>query len=277
MAVTRSRHRGRYLVAVLLLASLTLITLSAHGSGNATLRSARSAFHSVLVPIESGIHRGLRPVGNFFTGVVNYGALEAENQRLRRELASGQTDAAEAQYLKQQYQQLLRLEHLPFAVNVPTVPAAVVSQPSSNFEQSITIDRGTSSGIAVGQPVASPAGLAGVVRQVGRHSATVTLLVDPSFVAAASLPHGVVGEIKGRGQGADLQLSVLPTSARVPRLKVGTIVYTSPVGGTMPAGLPIGRIVSVGHQTGTRSPTARVAPLTSTTPGYVDVLLWSGQ
>lgn len=279
MAITRTRHRGRYLVAVLLLAALTLITLSARGSGNGALKSVRSGFHTVLAPVESGIHSGLRPIGNFFTGVFNYGAVESENQRLRQELASTQGNAAEAQYLKQQYQQLLGLEHLSFAENAKTVAAAVVDQPSSNFEQTLTIDKGTAEGLAVGQPVVSPAGLAGEISQVGRTSATVTLVTDPALTPAVSVPgSNVVCEVTGQGEGAPLKLTVIPTSAAVPRLKVGEKVSTSAVGGGTPAGLPVGTITSVDNHTGTGTPTAKVKPATPTTSlSYVDVLLWSGQ
>jgi rod shape-determining protein MreC len=277
VALTRRRSGGRYVVAVLLLAALTLITLDARGQGNGALRSVRNAAHTVLTPVQSGIHDALRPVGNFITGAVNYGSLEAENHRLEQQLLQQQAALAETRYDQAQADQTLKLARIPFASGVATVPASVIDQPSSNFETTITINKGSKSGLVLGQPVVSTAGLAGKISAVTADSATVTLITDPSFVCGVALPAGNVGSATGQGQGNNLEVSVLPSNAAPPKLKDGQTLFTSALGGNDPPGIPVGTIKTVQSPAG-ESSTATVVPAVRTASlEYVDVMLWSPQ
>jgi rod shape-determining protein MreC len=277
VALTRRRSGGRYVVAILLLAALTLITLDARGQGNGALRSVRNAAHSVLAPVQSGIHDALRPIGNFLTGAVNYGSLKAENHRLQQEVLQQEAALAQTRYEQAQADQVLQLARLPFVDKVKTVTAGVINEPSSNFETTITINRGSSSGIVLNQPVVTTAGLAGQVSAVSGGSATVTLLTDPSVVCGVALPVGNVGTAKGQGQGNDLSVSVLASNATPPKLKVGETLFTSAVGGVFPAGIPVGTVKAVSAPSGEDS-TATVVPAVRTgSLEYVDVMLWSAQ
>jgi rod shape-determining protein MreC len=277
VALTRRRSGGRYVVAVLLLAALTLITLDARGQGNGALRSVRNAAHTVLTPVQSSIHDALRPIGNFITGAVNYGSLEAENHRLEQQLLQQQAALAQTKYLQAQADQVLRLAHLTFAPDVKTVAAGVIEQPSSNFETTITINRGSSSGLALYQPVVSTAGLAGQISAVTADSATVTLITDPSFVCGVALPTGDVGLAKGQGQGGNLDVSVLASGAAPPKLKPGQTLFTSALGGNYPPGIPVGTIKAVRSPAGEGVSAAVVPAVRTGSLEYVDVMLWSGQ
>ena len=279
--VTSSRRggRGRLLIAVLVLLALTLITLSTRGSGNATLRSARSDVRSVVTPVDSAVHDVLRPIGNFVNGALDYGNLEAENQRLRDELARQSALGIENQYLVGQNAQILALQHIPWAGSYQTVVAKVVSQPVSNFEETVTIDKGTASGIAVGQPVMSAAGLAGQVSAVGSSTAVVTLITDPSFTVGVSLPNNNVASAKGQGQGQAMAVTLDSTAQTPPVVKVGAPISTSGLyGEVFPQGIPVGRVASVTKPAGALEPTLTIKPFTDTADlGYVSVMLWSPQ
>ena len=60
-----------------------------------------------------------------------------------------------------QSQQVLSQEHLSYLAEIPSVAAEVIDIGSANFEQSIEINCGSSSGVTVGQPVVSAGGLIG--------------------------------------------------------------------------------------------------------------------
>jgi rod shape-determining protein MreC len=283
LAISQQRHRTRYVVAVLVLASLTLVTLSARGRGNPTLRAARNDLHGALTSVQSTIHDVLRPVGNFLTGAVQYGSLKADNARLRQQLATAQTAASRARFDQAMADQVLKLAGIPFAAGIPTVAAQVVAQPASNFESTITIDKGTSSGIAVDQPVVTAAGLVGQITSATRGSAVVTLLTDPDFYVGVTLPatssaSADVGSADGRGT-RDLYLDpVQTTGAAVPVPKKGQMLFTTATGGSYPAGIPVGRVATVSRQPGQETPAITLAPAADTSDlGVVAVMLWSGQ
>jgi rod shape-determining protein MreC len=278
VAMTRNRNRSRYLVAILLLAALTLITLDARGDDGGVLSSTRRDVQSVLSPVQSGIHDALRPIGDFLTGAADYGSLKAENNRLRDELTQEAGTSAAATYAESQAEQVLALANLPFAAGIKTVRAAVIEQPFSNFENSIIINRGTSSGVAVGQPVVAAAGLAGKVSAVTSTTATVTLITDPTFVCGVALPAANVGSATGQGQGENLSVSVIPSRGRSPTLQKGEKLWTSDLGGDFPGGIPVGSLRTVTVPGGGSPTTATVAPsVDAATLAYVAVMLWSGQ
>lgn len=265
---------------VLLLAAATLIAVSAPPGGGA-LRSVRSAFSSVLTPVQGAVHGALAPIGNFFTGAVDYGALRADNARLREELAALSNRQAQAAYAEQQANQVLSEAHLPFLGGIRTVTAQVVNNNAgSNFETTITIDRGSRQGIVAGQPVVGAAGLVGSVTSVTAVSATVTLVQDPTFDVGVTLPGGLIGSVAGQGLGNPLHLTVLPSSqAKPPRIKVGEVLSTSGLSTeNFPAGIPVGRVASVTTPAGQTEPVATLAPAAlGLDLQYVDVLLWSSQ
>jgi rod shape-determining protein MreC len=266
-------------VALLVLVSLTLISLDASGRGRSTLQGVRGAFNAVLAPVQSGIHAALRPVGNFFTGAVDYGRLQAENTLLRTELDQLRATEASAAFYQQQADQVLALQHLPFVAGIPKVTAQIINIGSSNFSASVTIDRGRSAGVLVGQPVVAAGGLAGSVVAVTAHTARVDLITDPRFVVGVSLPDHNTGSAAGQGPGDSVRVTVVPASAPVPKLHRGEILSTSGLQMELfPPGIPVGRIATVAVPPGELEPVATVTPFVNAARlGYVDVLLWSPQ
>ena len=82
---------------------------------------------------------------------------------LRQELARNRPPLSGAESLLEQSQQVLAQEHLGYFGNIPSVAAQVIDIGSANFEQTIEINCGASSGVVVGQPVVSGGGLIGKV------------------------------------------------------------------------------------------------------------------
>lgn len=269
------RPRGRFLLLLLVLLGLTLVTLSERSSTSHYFNKVRSLARQVANPFQSGVHAALQPVGDFIYGALQYRSLEAQNRQLRLELRSGATAYAESLSAEQQAAQVLSQEHLPFVPNIPSVAAEVVQVGSSNFEETVQIDRGSANGVAVGQPVVSAGGLVGSVSLVSAHLATVTLIDDPTSVVGVRDVHsGVVGAAKGEGQGFNLQVEDLNVGDTIKR---GDQLVTS--GLTLenfPAGIPVGTVTSV--SSGTLTLQVSLKPLVNLSNlQFVRVLLWSPQ
>lgn len=279
MALVRRPSRLRFVVAFLVLVSLTLITLDVSGRGSGALRSARSGFNAAITPVQQAIHAALRPVGNFFTGAAEYGTLRADNARLRQELAQAQVQQSAAAYAQQQADEVLALAHLPFAAGIPSVTAQVINLGSSNFAATVTVGRGRDNGVKVGEPVVAAGGLAGTVSAVTARSATVTLVTDPSFVVGVTLPRGNTGSAVGQGPGQPMKVTVLPASAPTPVIKVGSVLSTSGLSmEAFPAGIPVGRVTAASVPAGQTDPVVSLQPLVDAASlRYLDILLWSPQ
>ena len=238
---------------------------------------ARTYAQDVANPFQSAVHSALQPVGNFLYGAANYGKLEKENQLLRQDLAQAQTATIGAESLQEQSEQVLAQQHLDYLGDIPSVAAQVIDVGSANFEQSIEINRGSTDGIAVGQPVVSGGGLTGKVSSVSSHLATVTLLDDPSSVVGVRvLSTGVVGAAAGEGEGNLLQVENVEVGAQVKR---GDALVTSGLQGEdFPAGIPVGTVASVYAPAGGLQLSLAAKPYANLVDlQFVRVLLWSPQ
>lgn len=279
MAVYRRTNRTRYVLAVLVLAALTLVTIDARSNGGGVLSSIRSTVSDGFAPLQRATHDVLQPIGNFLTGALDYGSLKRENQRLRDALAAQQSSAASAAAEQAAAEQVLQEEHLPFIAGIPTVAVEIIDNGSSNFETSITIDKGTANGIAVGQPVVAAGGLVGSVSEASSHTATVTLLTDPTFAAGILLPGGNVGLAQGVGRADPLRVTVVSTTLPTPKLKKGEIVVTSGLDlEKFPANIPVGRVLSSVIQPGESEPDVTIQPLVALDQlRFLQVVIWSRQ
>ncbi|MCL2395930.1 MAG: rod shape-determining protein MreC [Acidimicrobiaceae bacterium] len=284
MAAIRRPARARYVLAVLVLVSVTLITLDQRGGGKA-ITTLRDDAHTVTSPIQGAIHDALRPVGNFLTGAANYGTLEKENERLRQQVANMQNQSLAASAEQAEAQRVLAQAHLPFVGSIPTITAQVVNSDASNFESSVTIDKGTSDGVALGQPVVATGGLVGTIVGVTRHSAVLRLLTDPNFVVGVQLGP-VVGSAKGTGIGGPMQVTfdqpIQPAlSGTQPKFSLakGNVVVTSGLQGeAFPSGIPVARVASVAHSPNAPAPTVTLTPVVNVSElDIVSVEIWSPQ
>jgi rod shape-determining protein MreC len=265
---------------VLVLAALTLVTIDARSNGSGVLSDARSKVSDAFSPLQRATHAALRPIGNFLSGALNYGSEKAENQRLRQDLANQQVQAAVTQAEQIQYEQLFTLLHLPFAKGIPYVTAQVIDNSPSNFETTITINKGRSDGIADGQPVVAAGGLVGTVQLTSSHQATIVLITNPNFVVGVSLPQGNVGSAQGLGRTEPMKVTVVPTSnTAVPRLHKGDILLTSGLDTEkFPKGIPVGRVTQVSTSPTDPEPDITITPTVDLgNLSYLNVMLWAPQ
>lgn len=279
MAVYRRSSRTRNVIAVLVLAALTLVTIDARSQGVGVLSDARSKVSDGFAPLQRATHAALRPLGNFITGVFDYGSLKSENQSLRRQLAQVQAQAAQAAAEQQAAEQVLKEQGLTFVGSIPTVSAQIINFGPSNFDNTVTIDKGTANGIAVGQPVVAAGGLVGSVQAASGHVATIELLTDPNFDVGVSLQGGNVGSAAGAGLNLPLRVTVDSTKLTPPAEKVGDIVTTSGLKmERFPKAIPVGKVSLVRRSAGAVEPEIQITPLVDLNQlSYLQVLLWSPQ
>lgn len=267
------------MIAVLVLAALTLVTIDARSQGTGVLSEARSKISDAFAPVQRATHAALRPIGNFLTGALDYGSLQRENQSLRQQLAQVQTKEAQAAAEQAQAEQVLQEQHLPFLGGIPTVSVQVINVGPSNFDNTVTVDKGTADGLAVGQPVVAAGGLVGTVRSAATHIATVELLTDPNFRVGVSLQGANTGSAAGTGRDLPMRVEVLSTNHAKPAEKVGDVISTSGLSNEkFPKAIPVGRVSKVVTVPGAIEPEIEIVPLVNPLQlSYLQVLLWLPQ
>jgi rod shape-determining protein MreC len=277
MALSRRIGRSRLTLVLLILTSLTLLTLDFRGFG--PIDTARSSVLSALAPVGHGAQDVVRPFSNLWGGAFKYDDLKKRNQALQDQLAQMRSQIAAGQVAEQSNQQLLEQANLPFIGDVPTVRAPVLSGSVANFDDTIEIGRGSSSGIKVNMPVVVGTGLVGTVIQVSGRQSVVRLITDTSSSVGVTVlgtdvggPPGVEGVATGQGNGDRLTATV---EAGAP-VKVGSILITRGEPGSLyPTGLPVGTVTAVSTDPDDLQQTLTVELLADVHDlSYVSVIKW---
>ena len=260
--------------AVLVLASVTLLTVGLRDAP--VVRDVREVAATVVSPVEGAVDTVTSPVRNGWHGITDYDELERENEQLRAQVEEAEAEGVRASDAEKQLAELSTSLNLPWAGNVPTVTARVVSGPRSNFSHAVEIDKGTDDGVSVGMPVVTAAGLVGLVSQSSGGRATVELLTDPDFRVGVRLATtGDLGTASGRGRDDPLSVD----SAINPRTEVaeGTGVVTSGVDrSAYPPGIPVGTVSAAREGSGGLALDLDVDPLVDVDRlSYLTVMLWA--
>ena len=272
MAANR-RTSQRLTLVILVLASITVLTLDYHGEASRAITHVRNAARDVLAPLQRGIAAALHPVGDVFSGTIHYGSLETQNQQLREELGRIRLKLAADAFASAQAGRVLSLAHLPYVAGIPMIASEVIGNSTSNFQSTVELDGGTSSGIGPGMPVVANAGLVGTVVSASSSTATVLLVSDPTSSIPVSIGGTGLYRAVGAGWGRALTLGYVAGSTAVHR---GELVYTSGLGGgALPAGIPLGVVRSVRVSSEGLSTAVKVTPLVNLDDvQFVDVLEW---
>ena len=255
---------SRTVLALLLLASLTVIVLDARGGARSPVDPLRSAVGEVLGPVETGTAAAVRPfqaVGRYFHTASGLRAqvarLEAENQTLRGRVETAGLARNEAAEMR-------GLAATAKRTGYALLPAHVVAMgPAQSFSRTVTIDQGTDSGVRPDMTVLNNDGLVGRVVRADRDTATVLLVVDRASVVGARLGSSMeIGFVRGRGTLAGqprLDLDLVDSSA-VPSRNDVAVTWGSRNGAPYVAGIPIGRVVAVSSSPRQLSEHAVLAP-----------------
>jgi rod shape-determining protein MreC len=274
LAVYRRTSRPRYTLLLLILTSITLLTLDYRNDAGGAITKVKSAARDAFAPLQSAASAVFDPVANVINGVLHYGDLEAENGRLREQLAEQQGLVASAADAQREAQQLRDLNGINFLGDIESISARVVGTSASSLELTAELDKGTKAGVAKGMPVVAGAGLVGRVVEVSKLRSVVVLISDPgSNVGIRLAPGGDTGVARGNGPGRTLNVDLLESASAV---DAGNVVVTSGLQQSIfPPGIPVGHVRDKGFKEGperkgvTLIPEVDLARLT-----FVKVLIW---
>jgi rod shape-determining protein MreC len=277
VAVYRRSRRHRFVLLLLVLTSVTVITLDFRDGGGGAVETIRQGVRDVFAPVESAADAVFSPVGDFFGGLTRYSDVKAENSRLRRELDQARSENLRQAGAERDLQNLMDLQHLEFAGNIPSVAARVISTAPSNFQMTVTIDKGSDQGIEKGMPVVAGAGLVGRIQETSKSSAVVMLITDQeSNVGIKLQASGDIGVARGGGASQQMPVDFVDVSTKV---EVGAAVVTSGLQQSVfPPELPVGRVVRASAAPGALQQDVTIEPVVDLRRlEFVRVLQWKPQ
>ena len=249
--------KRRLVVGLLVLASLAMITVYFRESPNGGLHDAQSAGSSALRPFEIAANRVARPFEDVYGWAADVFHAKSENEKLRQEvkdLTQQAIQSSEATKERNALRRLLKVKRKPAYEDFANtaVAAEVVSNPVSQFDQSMVIAAGRNDGIRVYDAVITDRGLVGQVSKALRDTALVTLLTDPgTAVTAKDNRTGAIGIVQ-HSQGPE-DLLFLDRVGKNKVLDRGDIVVTAgkqsgkKLSSFYPRGIPIGQVTKVGQ------------------------------
>jgi rod shape-determining protein MreC len=263
-------------LALVVLTCVTLITLDTRSGRSGPLGAVGRAAHTVVSPIEGAISSVTRPVGDWWSGMVDSGRIKKENRRLRERvsrLEGLRSRAIDALARNRELEKELRLQDVFIDRSILTA-ARVVDREPGNFDSTLTIDRGTQDGVAEGMPVMAADGVVGHVIELWRNGAKVRVLTDPeSAIAVRPITHPVTGIAQGR-EGSD-EIFVDDFGAHAP-VEEGDRVVTAYVSNSIyPPDLPVGTVTNVDQQAAGLGRSASIKPYVDFAElQFVEVVRW---
>lgn len=243
-------QRRRAVLAVLLAVCLILLTVYFSEPVTGGLHAIQRGAGEVLSPLEEGAARAFKPFSDLAGWVGDVVDAKKENKQLKAEVKDLHTELATLATDKREADQLRAI--MQVSANLPqgakTVTARVIAHSPTVWYSTIQIDKGSSDGVRVNDPVITAGGLAGAVVSTTSGNARIALITDStSAVGAEVMPGGVGGVVKPEIGGRDLILDYIPKNSH---LRSGQVVVTSgfksgDLQSLYPRGIPIGRVGSV--------------------------------
>lgn len=251
---------GIWLLAGVAVVVVVLCIISAVSSGTPFLRNAAGVIASPFRAAGSAVAGWFGGIGDHFDKVAD---LQQENDDLRAQVADLERQLRQAQKESEENQRLRDLLELQSQRRVlKTVSARVTERSVSNWASTLTLTRGTSAGVAIGDCAIDEYGnLVGVVTDAGLNWCAVTTILDTtSSIGATVFRTEQVAVAQGQlGLMSEGQLAL--TYVDEPdKLIAGDLVVTSGLGGYYPSGLPIGTVTELRTDTGGLTQYAVLSP-----------------
>ena len=214
-------------------------------------------------PLQNASSKASGATSNFFQQIWNFRGTAQENEQLKQRLAALETELNNARQAEAENERLKQLLSLNEQSDIKSVPARVIARDPSVWFNTITINRGSTSGIAVNMPVVTGGGIVGRVITVSPFASQVMLITDEKAGAGAVVGQlnqsGALGSVRGR---ADLGVGVIEMRyvSGLEKVEVNDSVMTTGQDGIYPPGLNVGRVVEVKNGTATQAHQILIQP-----------------
>lgn len=210
-----TRIRVVLIAAVLIAAVLTVI------SSITGLNLPNMMVQGILTPIRTGVSRLTDQAEKIYDYMFKFESISAENEQLKQQLADIQDDARNADAIARENERLRALLELQESnEEYVFMDGYIIGWSSNEWSNTITINRGTNSGIQKDMCAVTANGeLVGLVSEAGTNYAVIKTVLDSSLEISATISGaGYNGMVKG-GYSTEspdkLRMNYLPSDATI--------------------------------------------------------------
>jgi rod shape-determining protein MreC len=195
-----------------------------------------------LVPAQKVVDSAVQSVRGVWTGYFALVGIREENARLHAEVDGLKMQIQSQQEVLREAARLRTSLDLAESGIGKMVAARVVGRDPGRSSQTLTIDKGKTSGVSLNASVIRPEGVVGRVISVGTTSSLVQLITDPQSAVAALLQESRIQAVfKGTG-GRELELYYIDDDGSI---TIGDELLTSGLDQVHPKGLPLATVTAV--------------------------------
>lgn len=256
------RQRAPLWLVTLLITNLVVMAVDARDA-NGEHKILRIWTQTLSSPLQSTSSKVSGATSGFFQQIWNFRSTAAENEQLKERLAKAESELNAARQAGAENERLKALLGLNEQLNITSVPARVIARDPSIWFNTVTINRGSTSGVEANMPVVTASGIVGRVITVSPWASQVMLITDEKAGAGAVVGQlgqsGALGSVRGR---ADLGVSVIEMRyvSGLEQVEVGDTVMTTGQDGIYPPGLNVGKVVDVKKGTATQAHQILIQP-----------------
>jgi rod shape-determining protein MreC len=254
------RQRAPIWLVTLLVANFIIMAIDARNTETGQ-RKFRVLAQTAASPFQNVSSKAGNATSDLFHQIVNFRSAAEENEHLREQLTQMQSELRNAREHASENERLKALLNLKQQTGYGNVPARVIGRDPSVWFNTVTIDRGSASGVEVNMPVVTGGGIVGRVITVSPFSSQVMLITDEKAGAGAVVGQlgqsGAMGSVRGGGETGLVEMRYV---SGLEQVEVGDFVLTTGQDGIYPAGLNVGEVVALRRGTATQAHQILIRP-----------------
>ena len=235
-------------VRIALIVAAILAAALAIASSLTSLTPGEFIVQGILTPMRATVSSAASQIAQFYDYIYRYEELAAENEELKAQIAEMEDDVRDLSDLERENERLRALlELVEDNDDYTLVDCYVITRSSNDWTSTVTVNKGTSSGIEAGMCAITANGeVVGLVTETGSNYSIIKTVLDSSLEISATIASsGYSGSVQGgytTETAGKLRMDYLPSSAVIRNndqvVTSGTTVY--------PRNLILGYIIDAG-------------------------------
>ena len=254
------RQRAPLWLITLLFGNLVIMALSAR-EPLTQQRMVRGWSQAIAAPVQSATSKVSGASSGLISQIINFRSTAVANEQLRTQLASTELELRKARESALENERLRGLLNLKEKTGYEQINARLIARDASVWFNTVTIDQGSSSGVAINMPVVTPEGIVGRVIAVSPWTAQVMLITDEKAAAGAVVGQlgesGAMGSVRGLGTSGLVEMRYV---SGLQKVEVGDYILTTGQDDIYPPGLNVGEVVEVHHGSATQTHQIHIRP-----------------
>jgi rod shape-determining protein MreC len=256
----RERQHNRFIVAILLAICVMLVTVYSREGDKGVFHRLQRFSQELVAPLQRGVSSIMSPIKGGVEYLSRLDSAVSEREKLDRENNELQDQLMDMNRLQRENDELRNFIKVKNGQkNWDVLVAEVIGSNPDNWKETREIAAGYDDGVQKYMAVLDENGfLVGRVVDCTAHTSMVLLITDAQSSIGAKLEvNGEIGLIKGEG-GGTIKLELINQDAVVNQ---EDMVVTAGLGGTCPAGIPLGRIKEISEKRTDLSRGISITPL----------------